>query len=184
MTRVIGIVGAPASGKTTLMRAVRRRLGTAEGGRFGLLRYEVYTQSRCLVLGVFRPNDPFPGSDRLPGRATDYARLLFRDGHQWLGDGWTVLWDGPRFARSATLTAARDLTLWRLVVPAEQLELRHAERMDNQSPRWLAGMRRELAAFCARWPVTDVPNATPGDLERNTEALLTLIEGSAAAWTR
>lgn len=176
--RIVAVVGEPASGKTSLVRALLAGLGPYYGGRFGLLRYREYPEARLMVLGDYAPELPWPGTDIFDERARAYLRLLLEDGHEWLPADTTLLWEGLLFVEPLLLETARcrhDLTLVRLQASDATLEARYAARANYDYPHWLPQLRQRLDGYARDCRTVCLPSETDEDQRRNLERLRGLL---------
>lgn len=177
-SKALYLVGAPASGKSTTMAAIRELLevhtGEAETlwpGFHGIFKGEPLWSTvdggyRGVSLGVNREGG-FPGTDGLsmcaPPVAIEWANeadlppLIVGEGNRLSTDGFM-----------AALARNTDFVVAYLAVPDEDLDRRCEQRGSNQNPRWRksAATRASRAVVAASDagarvvrcdPVTDPP---------------------------
>lgn len=173
--RVVGIVGEPCVGKSSLMRALIARLEPGQPERFGLLHGRYHPASRVLILGDYGAC-AWPGTDAYDQRARAYAELLFRDGHEWLPPGVTVLWEGLLFADADlwALARAHDLTLIWLTASAAAIRARHGGR-GTARPGWVSLLFERLAAWGGEYPLMRWSNETRLEQRLNLERLCLML---------
>lgn len=188
MVKMIQVLGEPASGKTTVMRALIDALGKCDGelrhnlgpdGRhFNYVRGKRFPDARVIVMGIY-DGSITDGTDRF-GLNTQPAMLGFleilaRDPQY---DDWTVVLEGDRFANVAFAEAARALcpvTHLVLTVEPSVLEHRHLVRGDKQNAVWLRGRATKNNKLVEHTLATVLPNQTFVHMLRNTHILLHLV---------
>ena len=62
--QIIGLIGEPAAGKSTVMRDFIARLGRKEVVKEGLVAYTLYAEDKVMVAGIY-DEQVFSGTDRL-----------------------------------------------------------------------------------------------------------------------
>ena len=62
--KVIGIIGEPAAGKSTVMRNLIADLGSGAVEKEGLVAYTKFPESKTIVAGIY-DEQVFSGTDRL-----------------------------------------------------------------------------------------------------------------------
>lgn len=149
MKTLLYLVGAPATGKSTLMAELTA--GCHRLPQPGPVRHDLLAARRGVVgaeLGGIR--FLFPGTDALPLNVSPAAC-------QWVGSGEApalLLAEGDRLAHRKFLTAAADggyrVALVHLQAPAELLGERCAERGSTQAEGWRRG-RTTKCANLAEW---------------------------------
>lgn len=162
MSKALYLVGAPASGKSTTMAALRDLLGVETGeaetlwpGHHGIFKGEPLVsvldgEVIGVSLGVNRPGG-FPGTDGLsmaaPPVAIEWAQeadlppLIVGEGNRLSTDGFMT-----------ALARATEMVVAHLVVPGEVLDRRCAERGSSQDARW----RKSAATRASRAVVAAV----------------------------
>lgn len=177
LRQAIAIAGLPASGKTTLMRALLRQLGPKQPFKFGVFYGQRYSQRRVLVLGQYsgRVND---GPDRFDMNFFGKEPALLEHLAHPDYDGWTLLFEGDRLLVQSFLDAltARVPTRFYLLEAEEtRLATRHRQRGDGQQPGWIAGRRSKLERLGRHFALERLPNNTLLDLSANAAKLLDLL---------
>jgi hypothetical protein len=147
--RVLIIIGAPGSGKSTLMLNIIAASGVQCGTRHrhGLLDYTDYGQFD--VLGYYTAGETFGGTDRLSQVVGDDARAYLAEAG---GRDRTVALEGDRLANSGFLAYCRSIAETRIVclevdpaVLADRRALRSFEVGKEQNPTWLKGRETKVA---------------------------------------
>jgi molybdopterin-guanine dinucleotide biosynthesis protein len=172
--KLIGVVGEPATGKTTLVRAVLQRLG----GNYTLFKYRlVYGRqypSGLFVLGIYRDGETFGGTDRLSMAVQpDAVRFLKKVPAQAI-----VLFEGDRLTRAGFLKAAgSDLLLFVLEASPDEKTRRHRERADTQAVTFHRSRATLIERIAQDFPAVRLRNDSLTDLERNTEQVASMVVG-------
>lgn len=174
----VGIGGEPATGKTSLMVQILKRLGASRGLYKGLVRGHFYDLSQVVVLGVY-DGSLFSGTDRLSMAVLPEAiAFLNKIANRPAYDNWTVLFEGDRLFNAKFFDAAQqlgELKLFLLTCEEETLEKRHSDRKDTQSESWLKGRRTKYAKLYAQYPMTMLSNDTLEMQKQNFEAIYRAI---------
>ena len=157
--KIIGYVGEPAVGKSTIMRNHIENF-TSEGDgeliKEGVVVYHKYPQSKSIVMGIY-DEGVFSGTDRLSKSVGPVFRA-------WLSEkqadaeykDWTLYWEGERFSNSPNLdhmySTCPSTTVHLVTAPDEILAKRHASR-DNQDEKWLKGMKTRVGNLAKKYPL-------------------------------
>ena len=135
MKTLIAIIGAPGTGKSTLMKEWMSRWEW-EYDRDGLVDH--YVSGDLIVIGKYEEGEVFGGTDKLSMSVAPEV-LEFLDKHQEN----VVLFEGDRLTSrkffNSVLEKGWNLRIVALDVPQEERERRYAERGSNQDPTWLQG---------------------------------------------
>lgn len=135
MKTVIGIIGAPGTGKTTLMKQWMERWDW-EYHRTGQLDH--YVSGDLVVLGVYPEGETFGGTDKLSMSIAPQV-VEFLDNNQ----DKIILFEGDRLNSKKFFQEVLDkgwnLRIVALDVPKEERERRYEERGSEQDPTWLQG---------------------------------------------
>ena len=135
MKTVIGIIGAPGTGKTTLMKQWMERWDW-EYHRTGQLDH--YVSGDLIVLGVYPDGETFGGTDKLSMSIAPQV-VEFLDNNQ----DKVILFEGDRLNSKKFFQQVLDkgwnLRIVALDVPKEERERRYEERGSDQDPTWLQG---------------------------------------------
>ena len=143
MSKALYLIGAPGSGKSTVMGRLIQALGLRPGPEVRVCREATATQllrgdrELAWMLGRFR--DKFPGTDALGMAASRYLR-------EWIEDGGEmpplVLGEGVRLANVRfllTLDVYRPLTVAYLEAPNGELQHRCIARDGDLNATYKAG---------------------------------------------
>lgn len=135
MKTLIAIIGAPGTGKSTLMKEWMSRWDWSYD-RDGLVDH--YVSGDLIVLGKYEDGEVFGGTDKLSMSVAPEV-VEFLDKHQES----IVLFEGDRLTSkkffNTVLEKGWNLRIVALDVPKEERERRYAERGSNQDPTWLQG---------------------------------------------
>ena len=135
MKTVIAIIGAPGTGKSTLMKQWMSRW-TWEYQRTGQLDH--YISGDLVVLGVYPSDEVFGGTDKLSMSIAPQV-VEFLDNNQ----DKVILFEGDRLNSKKFFQQVLDkgwnLRIVALDVPKEERERRYEERGSDQDPTWLQG---------------------------------------------
>jgi hypothetical protein len=191
-TKILGIGGAPASGKSTIVKQVIGRLGSGLTWttRFPLpgkktkcpITASVFDRGRIVVLGDYRDGLAFPGTDRLSMAAPAVIMAFLADLANHNEPPAWVVFEGQRFFSAKLLpkmAAAHPGSKFFLVDPPEEvLAARRVGRRDTQGNtfRRAAATQAWNAALAVEDTVVRVQNATTDDLTRIVEQILGIIK--------
>lgn len=184
--RVVGIGGLPASGKSTLVKAVVRAMGGWEKFRrvrVDPIRGYMIDELGLLIIGLYG-RDTYSGTDRLSTNLQGPALALLSDaaGNPALGIR-RVLFEGDRlFTESFILGVQEDsrisLSMMVLTVGQEMLQRRRRNRLSFQNESWIAGRQTKLNRLSARFPDTFSThrNETAADAQENVQTVMRLLD--------
>jgi dephospho-CoA kinase len=157
--KIIGYIGEPATGKSTLMRSIMAGLGEGTLVKEGVVVYHLFPETQSIVLGIY-DGQVFSGTDRLSKAVGPKFRA-------WLTnlaanreyEDFTIYWEGERFSNAPSLEhmyATCPTTIYLLEADSETLEQRHKAR-DNQNETWLKGMKTRVRNLAEKFPVVRFP---------------------------
>lgn len=178
--KTIYIIGAPGSGKTTLVEALKHNW-TLEARNTQPFKHEVYqTTDGKTVTSLGWDNPPFSGTDTLPYTAINQVEA-------WLPTAYTdyILGEGDRLAVDRFMEAAKqngELHLFYLNTnPAIASDRRAARALQygtkQQNPSWVAGRATKHYNLANRHFATEIP----GHL--TTQQMLGLIWNTVEPFT-
>lgn len=179
MIKVIAIGGEPATGKTTLVREVIKRIG----GPAAMVDYKFKTfaahlvpSRKLIIAGIYSGSGTFGGTDRL-SMGVMPAALEFIHKNDALGfEDWRLLFEGDRLFCNKFIEACNEICAVDMAILSANEELthfRHGDRGDTQNATWLAGRKTKVRNVAAKFPHhTCLVNETAEDLEKNTDWLL------------
>ena len=172
--KVIAIGGVPASGKTTLMFEILKRLSAVcmpihfkEGLVVGLQ----YPRLKTYVIGDYTAYTTFAGTDKM-SMAAQPAVL------NWLLTipyDATVLFEGDRLFNASffqKIQATENLYIYILLVHEHIQKERCEERHSDQSPAFMKGRITKLANIQKSFGVNLLDNDTPEQERHNVEVIL------------
>lgn len=158
--QIIGLIGEPAAGKSTVMRNFLKTLrGEGTVTKEGLVVYTTFAESKVIVAGIY-DDAVFSGTDR----TAKSCGPKFRD---WLAAkvsdpeyaDWRFYWEGERFSNSKFfdffLTLPVQPVTYYLEADEATLNERNANR-SNQNPTWRKGMATRMRNLREGYPVTVV----------------------------
>lgn len=135
MKTIIGIIGAPGTGKSTLMKEWMTRWDW-EYRREGQLDH--YVSGDLIVLGIYPEGETFGGTDKLSMSIAPQV-VEFLDNNQ----DKIIIFEGDRLNSKkffhTVLEKDWKLHIVALEVSKQERERRYAERGSNQDPTWLQG---------------------------------------------
>jgi len=172
--KVVGVIGEPATGKTTLMREVLARLGPDYTPfKFAKLLYgRMYPRDRY-VLGIYREGEPFAGTDRLSMAVQPVAiRFIHKVSPKAI-----VLFEGDRLTRQGFLEAAAgSLHLFMLDTSHAEKMRRHRDRHDTQPEQFHRSRATLIKRIADAFPVVRLVNETPDDLAMNAGRIIAAMK--------
>lgn len=144
--------GLPVSGKTTMMRQIRDKLGPMTQKQHNLLRYEDYDNH--VVLGIYHsPPTTFDGTDKL-------SMAVQKDAIDFLkSNKKKVLIEGDRLFNAKFLTAAQDLgynldIIICVVDSLPELLSRYQRRGQMQNAKFIKGRHTKISNIILNFPHT------------------------------
>ena len=157
--QIIGLIGEPAAGKSTVMRDFIARLGRKEVVKEGLVAYTLYAEDKVMVAGIY-DEQVFSGTDRLSkGCGPKYREWLAAKANDPEFSDWKFYWEGERFSNSKFfdffLTLKTPVVTYYLEADPEVLNERNAKR-SNQNPTWRKGMATRMRNLREGYPVAVV----------------------------
>ena len=130
----ICIGGLPASGKTTLIRELRKKLGTGKSFKFGKL-YGVCYNNNVFLLGIY-DKKLFSGTDRLSMAVQPDAEKFL----EYMSDKEkTIIFEGDRLFNVKFLDQCINRSkckIYILSAKKEIIETRHIDRKDTQTDKF------------------------------------------------
>ena len=135
MKGIIAVIGAPGTGKSTLMKKFMENWEW-DYDRVGQLDH--YKSGDLIVLGVYPEGETFGGTDKLSMSIAPQV-VEFLDKNQ----DKVIIFEGDRLNSkkffNTVLEKGWNLRIVALDVSQEERERRYAERGSNQDPTWLQG---------------------------------------------
>ena len=157
--KIVGLIGEPASGKSTVFRNFIAGLGKGTVHKEGLVVYTLHPEDKIIVAGIY-DEAVFSGTDRLSkGCGPKYREWLTAKVADDAYSNWVFYWEGERFSNSKFFDFFRDgcedVTIYYLQADEETLNERNANR-SNQNPSWRKGMATRMRNLRENYPVTIV----------------------------
>lgn len=157
----VAIGGCPATGKTTLMKAIIEQLSQPKPFTFGKLKGQMHEKEKLFILGLYGVGGTFEGTDRLSMAVQPDAVKFLPFAHK---KGFRVLFEGDRLFNLKFLKAAAEVYPTRvLILKADEdtLHGRHEQRGDTQSEKFLKGRKTKYANIAKEIEVEEVPHMEP-----------------------
>jgi len=154
--KIVGLIGEPAAGKSTVFRKLIATLGEGTVQKEGLVVYTIYPQDKVIIAGVY-DEQVFSGTDRLSkGCGPKYREWLSAKNADSKFADWEFYFEGERFSNSKFFDYFRDecsdVTIYYLVADETTLNERNANR-SNQNPSWRKGMATRMRNLRENYPV-------------------------------
>jgi ABC-type dipeptide/oligopeptide/nickel transport system ATPase component len=167
--KIVGLIGEPASGKSTVMRKLISQLGKGNVQKEGLVAYTIFPNDKVIVAGIY-DEQVFSGTDRLSkGCGPKYREWLTAKNADLKFSDWVFYWEGERFSNSKFFDFFRDecsgVDIYYLTVDKETLDNRNANR-SNQNESWRKGMATRMRNLCEGYAVTIVEQGFSFGVER------------------
>lgn len=180
MRRIIAIGGEPATGKSTLVKALIRSLEIPKAFHLGTCQGLAFETSRVIILGQYPEEHPFGGTDRLSMAVQPHAQQLVNTLVKAPAyDCYALLFEGDRLFNRSFLTFCKSLVLSEVpsclfyVLDADKgtKTLRHLSRGDKQAESWLRSRKTKVDRLKAEFDCRVLPSRVVGDLEANLAIL-------------
>lgn len=180
--KIIGLGGEPATGKTTLFKSLRDKLGTYKQFKFKMVRGEMYEhpddERNIFILGIY-DKGTFSGTDRLSmavqPQVMDFLKAIEVDFKNPI-----VLFEGDRLFNKSFIKAIKeryDTGLYITTANEKEKQRRHISRGDTQTEQWLKGRKTKIANILkANDDIFKLPNNTEKDGKINLEILWLTIK--------
>lgn len=137
--KCVAIGGIPATGKTTLMKNIINILQPKKKFKYGLLRG--YVEKNISILGVYKPNDVFGGTDKLSMAVQkDYQKYIDKI-------MMNTIFEGDRLFTKNNLLDVCDKYETKIIIlenDKQTLQERHIQRGDNQSEKFKKGRETKI----------------------------------------
>ncbi len=142
--KLIAIGGVPASGKTTLIRALRKKLGKKSSFKFGKLRGECYPDN-VFLFGIY-DEKLFSGTDRLSMAVqpdtVDFLKYICDKKEKY-----SVIFEGDRLFNGSFIEKMKEYgecKIYMLTAHKEITAQRHIDRQDEQTERFIKSRYTKL----------------------------------------
>ena len=169
---IIGIGGIPASGKTSLMRLLKSKMGKSKTFKFGKLSGEYYTND-VFLLGIY-DKELFSGTDRL-SMAVQPDAVKFIKYLEENKTNYTIIFEGDRLYNGKFIDEIikTKYKLYILTAKEEIVEKRHINRQDTQSSTFKKSRYTKVNNLISKYgsKITLLENNTKSDQHKNLELL-------------
>jgi adenylate kinase family enzyme len=158
--KIIGLIGEPAAGKSTVMKKLIGGLGVSKIIKEGLIVYTIYPFDKVKVAGKYEEGVTFCGTDTLSkGCGPKYREWLKNVDANPYFDDYTFYFEGERFSNSKFFdffySECKDVTVYYLEADENVLNERNSAR-SNQNDSWRKGMRTRMLNLKNNYPVVPV----------------------------
>ena len=164
--KIIGIIGEPATGKSTLMQNIIVRYSGWKSLKWHLVKGLVNEETKILILGEYSTGEKFGGTDRLAMNAQPQVEsFLATCAKLPFYSEFTVLFEGDRLSNAKFFEFCQknfECRFFALVANDLLKESRHAGR-DNQNKTWLLGRKTKVANLIAQFNLPTFKHETPED---------------------
>lgn len=155
--KIVGLIGEPAAGKSTVFRNFIATLGNGTIVKEGLIVYTLYPDDNVIIAGKYEEGVTFCGTDTLSkGCGPKYREWLTAQNKDSKWDGYTFYFEGERMSNSKFFdfffNECSDVTIYYLEADEQTLNERNANR-SNQNPSWRKGMATRMANLKNSYPV-------------------------------
>lgn len=188
--RIFAIGGEPATGKSTLVKSILAELEPSHAFSFGRMKGHVVKSMNLWILGVYNPDETFPGTDRLSMSVQPHAVEFLKQLSLGLSPGLgvderpasrrpSVLFEGDRLVNGKFLhvcSSMAELQFFVLTTTRGTKDLRHEIRKDTQSMEFLTGRATKTKNLCAMFNHRPLVSETLEDHARNRDLLIAKLK--------
>jgi hypothetical protein len=156
--KVVAIGGEPGSGKTTLMKRIKKIYGIGDQFFHDDVKLVPYYQRENLViLGKYEHNEVFGGTDKMSMACQPHVVEFL--GNMNYEDDMIVFFEGDRLFNQSFLehcNSVFDLSILYLRTAKTVRQTRYRERGSNQNETWLKGRETKIAKILANMTLNGV----------------------------
>ena len=172
LIKTIAIGGVPATGKTTLIRNLKIKLGKKSSFKFGKLRGECY--ENIFILGIY-DEKLFSGTDRLSMAvqpdAVDFMKYLKKQNKKYY-----VIFEGDRLFNSSIIEEIKkysELKIYMITAFKDITTQRHIDRKDDQSKKFIKGRYTKLNNIYNKYinEIETLSNNNEDELKTNVDKI-------------
>jgi tRNA A37 threonylcarbamoyladenosine biosynthesis protein TsaE len=171
--RIIAIGGEPATGKTSLMRTLIKRLTIADNMplrtfKYGLIQGLYSKQDKLYIIGIY-DESLFSGTDKL----SMAVQPVFLDLTNALEDS-TIIFEGDRLFNQSLFNERKcDI----IILQADDItkKLRHKNRQDNQTDKFLKAKKTKIKNIKENNNTKILSNNNDVEREANLSYIMDLI---------
>jgi dephospho-CoA kinase len=159
MIKSVAIGGMPATGKTSLMKEVRKQFEPFEEFSSGLVK-GIVNKNNVYFIGVF-DDSTFEGADRL-------SMAVQPEFIKWLStiENATIVFEGDRLFSSSVIKKSNAQVIV-IECNRETMGVRHKSRNDTQDSKWVHSRRSKIRNVIYEISHTKLQNNTKEDFEMN-----------------
>lgn len=177
---VILLGGAPASGKSTVMKDVMVQVGEgcAHEGKLGDVQSVIFKTKKVAILGSYKKE--FGGTDALSMSIQPQVISLLEymnTSTDW--DGWVILAEGDRLFNGKFMGDLGfkniDHSVIAVFADDEVTELRQDMRGNKQDKKWLKGRATKVMSLSEVWEIPNYPNNNADDLNAVVKIIMNKI---------
>ena len=177
MRTIVAIIGVPATGKSTLMKALMEELASDWGlSSIPYLAYHFSDITQTYVLGKYEDGEVFSGTDKLSMSCQPIAEKFVSEHRD---DNF--LFEGDRLSSGTFLEFCADLPdtefhIVHLQAASDIVNFRHKDRADTQNETFLKGRETKYANikknFLLMDYITNYKHETPEDTKKIVSTIL------------
>jgi len=175
--KIIAIGGVPASGKSTLLKNIRKNLGERKYFKFGMLKGEFYPNN-VFIFGTYGAK--FGGTDTLSMAVQPIAEKFL---DRMIDKDYTIIFEGDRLFNKSYLKYILDKGIehkfYLLTADRRTIDQRHIDRNDTQAKGWIKGRETKYRTLYAMYvsEIEQLTNSNDNDLKNNVTKIMKDING-------
>lgn len=153
--RIAALIGEPATGKTTIARALIDDLSPGERFKRGLIVGSRHALDKVIVLGNYSdPNHKFSGTDRMSMACQPEVELFLAQTRE-NAPHWSIFFEGDRLGNISFLRRCESIAETQIYFLETDYFLkkeRHEKRGDNQTEKFLRSRQTKVANIVKEFP--------------------------------
>jgi len=169
MMRVNLIGGVPATGKSFLMKKIKKELKINYFFEKNILRGYSDKNKKNYIFGIYN-NDLFDGTDKLSMAVQPKAIEFIKE-----NNFKSIFIEGDRLFRKSFINNIKnlvDLNIYILNVNEEELKNRHIKRKDEQTQSWLNAKKTTINNIKSNYSVHVLNNEKASDVIKNINYII------------